>query len=530
MDSTGERICKRQTALNALKSPHVDVWRRCFDHTFPLRGSGFYGDTVTAEDGLSKRARLTDSTATDAVRMLASQIMDGMTPANAIWFELDVGDESDAEKRWLSDAAKFIWENIHNSNFDSVGFESIIDVICAGFFIMFIDEAKDGGYLFAEWPIAECSVASSVAGGPVDTVYRSFEYTAEQAVSAYGDDVSEDIKKAIADNKGDTKFKFVHAIEPRKNFVVNAKLAKNMPFASVHVEEKTKKTVRESGFHEFPCAVPRWMMIPGSAYAVGPVYDALPDISMINEVKRMELASLDLAIAGMWVAEDDGVLNPGTIKIGARKVIVANSVDSIKPLQTGADFHVAFMSEDRIQMQIRKMLLADHLQPQDGPQMTATEVHVRVQMVRQLLGPIYGRFQSEYLQPLIERCFGIALRAGALGPAPESLRDRDYNIKYVSPLARAQKLEEVNAIDQWVAGTAAYAEIAPQALDIIDFDAATRVKAEAYGVPNKAIRNQDDTADVRVQREEQEQEQQQQQIAGEVAAEGGKAAVKQALG
>jgi hypothetical protein len=37
----------------------------------------------------------------------------------------------------------------------------------------------------------------------------------------------------------------------------------------------------------------------------------------------------------MWIAEDDGVLNPRTMKVGPRKVIVANSVDSMKPLDLG---------------------------------------------------------------------------------------------------------------------------------------------------------------------------------------------------
>ncbi|KAK6697164.1 hypothetical protein SNK04_014252 [Fusarium graminearum] len=37
----------------------------------------------------------------------------------------------------------------------------------------------------------------------------------------------------------------------------------------------------------------------------------------------------------MWVAEDDGVFNPRTAKLGARKILIASSTDAIKPLQTG---------------------------------------------------------------------------------------------------------------------------------------------------------------------------------------------------
>ncbi|WP_239505045.1 portal protein, partial [Serratia marcescens] len=96
----------------------------------------------------------------------------------------------------------------------------------------------------------------------------------------------------------------------------------------------------------------------------------------LNETKRMEKAAQDLAISGMWIAEDDGVLNPRTVKVGPRRIIVANSVDSMKPLLTGSDFNVAFTAEERLQASIRKIMMADQLQPQDGPAMTATEVHV----------------------------------------------------------------------------------------------------------------------------------------------------------
>ena len=51
--------------------------------------------------------------------------------------------------------------------------------------------------------------------------------------------------------------------------------------------------------------------------------------------------------------------------------------------------------------------------------MTATEVQVRYELMQRLLGPTLGRFQSEFLNPLIERVFGIMFRANAFLPAPE---------------------------------------------------------------------------------------------------------------
>lgn len=162
--------------------------------------------------------------------------------------------------------------------------------------------------------------------------------------------------------------------------------------------------------------------------------------------------------------------------------------------------------------------------------MTATEVHVRVQLIRQLLGPIYGRLQAEYLQPLIERCFGLAYRAGVLPEPPESLQGRDYTIRYISPLARAQRLEEVSAIDNYVASAAQLAAVEPTVLDNINFDEAMRLRGEALGVPTAVRRPADEVRQLRQAREAAQREQMQQAQAMELETAAGEAAIKRAMG
>ncbi|MDQ9128747.1 portal protein [Serratia fonticola] len=522
MDEIANRLIKRVDTLKAARQSHESVWRECYDFTYPLRGSGFSTQVLDAQSAKSKVAKLLDGTATDSARMLASALMSGMTPANAQWLSLDSESLPDDAKAWLSTCASLIWENIHSSNFDAEGYEANLDVVCAGWFALYIEEnQEEGGYSFQQWPLAQVFVASTRSDGIIDTVFRCYQLTAAQAVKKFGDkEVSEKIRKAAKD-KPDDKFDFLHAIFPRDNYVVNARLAKNMRFASYNIEVTGKKVVRESGYHEFPVCVPRWMKIPGTSYGIGPTYDALPDCKELNETKRMEKAAQDLAISGMWIAEDDGVLNPRTVKVGPRKIIVANSVDSMKPLLTGADFNVAFTAEQRLQAAIRKIMMADQLQPQDGPAMTATEVHVRVALIRQLLGPVYGRFQAEYLQPLVVRCFGLAFRAGVFPEPPESMNAANFNVKYISPLARAQKLEDVTAIQQLAASVGQLVAIYPDVKDNVDSDEAVRVMSEGLGVPAKVLRSSADVTSMRDERAKAQQQQAQQALmmqAGQQAA------------
>jgi len=533
MASDPVKIIKRLDALKSKRSQFESDWRDCFDLTFPERGSGFSGDVIDSTQARSKVAARLDSTGTDASRILASALMSGMTPANSRWFALDVGEESDEERKWLDKSADTIWENIHAANFDAAAFECMLDVVPAGWCVMFTDinRMAGGGYAFEQWPISECFIASTRQDGRIDTVYRKYAMSALQAAETFGmGNLSSKAQDKVL-NKPDDMIQFVRVVEPRKGYSDGAKLSRNMPFSSCDVEVDGKHLVREQGFEEFPCSVPRWTMIPQSHYAMGPAFHALPDLLELNELVRLEKAAADLAVSGMWIAEDDGVLNPRTVKVGPRKIIIANSVDSMKELKSGADFKVAFTIKAQLQAQIRKTLMADQLQPQDGPAMTATEVHVRVNLIRQLLGPVYGRLQVEWLQTLIERCFGLAFRAGVLGQPPQSLAGRDFHVRYISPLARAQRLEDVTAMDRIEQGLMLKAQARPEILDVYDWDGAEELRGQYLGVPGKLMRTDKELAAIRKQRADaQAQAQQAEQQAQMAQAVGGNEAGAQVMG
>jgi hypothetical protein len=254
--------------------------------------------------------------------------------------------------------------------------------------------------------------------------------------------------------------------------------------------------VRTSGYHEMPVICPRWMRSPGSDYGVGPMYAALPTVRQLNFLKANELAAADIAVSGMWLGIDDGVLNPRTVKLGPRKIVIAAEKDSLTPLQTGSNFQLSEMMTSQLQAQIRKSLMADNLPPADGPAKTAYEYSVRVDMIRKLLGPIYGRLQAEYLKPLVERCFGLAFRAGIFKPVPQTLSGRAFSVRYVSP-----KLEDVMAIEQVFASAGQFAQFDPSVLDELDTAKAIELICEGRGAPAAIRRTEDQVAQIRSDRE-----------------------------
>jgi len=129
--------------------------------------------------------------------------------------------------------------------------------------------------------------------------------------------------------------------------------------------------------------------------------------------------------------------------------------------------------------------------------MTATEVNARIREGMALLGPVVGRFQQEVLDPLILRTFNILFRNGLLPPVPEILAGREFTIKYISPLARAQREGEVSAILRMLSTVGEMAAFAPSVIDKINPDKAVDIIADVIGVSPLIINDDDETGVIR---------------------------------
>lgn len=514
-------VIRRADELRSARVQHEPVWRDCYRMTYPLRGAGIASEVVHSETAQSRVADALSSVASDSVRILASAMMTGLTPPSARWFDLYVDGASDAEARWLDECSDLVWQAIHSSNYDAVAYEAMLDVLVAGWAALYVAEGDDGGLVCEVWPVGEVYLAQSRPHGMVDVVYRRVSLSAAQAVAVYGADALTDHMRRTAEDRPHERFEFVIAIEPETG-------GGRWPVRSVHVSLDGPRVVRESGYYTMPVIVPRWTSIPGSAYAHGPVFDALPNIRMLNELRRMHLAHAEIDIAPPMLAINDGVLNARTVKLGPRKVIVVNSVESLRPLQTGGNWQLSYQEQDYLERSIRRSLLADQLQPQDGPAMTATEVHVRVGLVRQLLGPVSGRMQPELLAPLIGRVFDLAWRSGTLPPPPRTLEGREFVPKYLSPMARSQRLDDVAAMERLYAQVAAMAEMKPGALDLLNEDEMVRESGRALGVPTKVLRAGDEVEEYRRLRAEEARERETAAAQDQLVAQAASAAVEQA--
>ena len=517
----GKRIVQEFAQMVSERQPLEKTWQEAFQYTNPMRGQ-LFGQSGAIVDGVSlysssktDQAKIFDSTASDAVTLLAASLMSGITPSASQWFQFRIAGYEVSElpydvRVWLNNANKTLFSMIHNaSNYNSEVLESLEDMATCGMFGLFITKEEGKNFVFENWPLDSLYVEENPKTKMIDEVYRVYTLTAEQAIREFGEKnlPNEIVQAANSERLENKKFEFIHCIKPRDS---KGKTAKEMPIASIYVEKSSKIVVKESGFNEMPVVIPRWSKIPLTSYAVGPTYKALPDIKTLNKVVSMMLSNAEMAIAGTFIAKMDGYLNPNTIKIGPRKVVFAGDPNNIKPLTSGGDFRIAFEEIQRLQKQIKSVMLADELEPIQKNYASATEVSTRAQLIRQILGPIFARLQSEFLEPMLNRCFQLALRDGSFGPIPEALANSGAVLipEYISPMARAQKMEDVAAMDRYEQSIATTAQLNQGILDLYDFEAASRKKALLLGVPSDVIRSKEQIAKIRNEQAKAQQAQQ----------------------
>ena len=515
-----EYIKKRCSSLEASRKTWEDHWQEILDYVMPRKADV----TFVRARGTKRTEILFDSTAITANNLLAASLHGTLTSPSLPWFTLKLRNEELMEERdvqlWLEDSGRRMYDTFNESNFNTEVHELYLDLCSVGTGALFLEEGNNGyekdGIHFNTLHIAEYFIQENVSG-KVDTLYRKYKLTARQAIEEFGEDnLGEKVTEA-SQAKPDKEFNFIHAVEPTKDYERAAgKVNTKLPFHSCHVCIEDKMTVRTGGYNEFPYLVPRWSKATGEIFGRSPSYNALPDIKTLNKAVEIGLKAWAKAIDPPLLVQDDGVI--GRVRMTPAGITVVRNDGAIKPLQIGSNWQITDMKENQLRTAIRQAYYSDQLQLQDGPQMTATEVQVRYELMQRLLGPTLGRFQSEFLNPLIERSFGIMFRAGALMPEPDAVKGQQIDVEYVGPLARSQRMEEAVAIERLYSLAMNVVQVDPSIMDNIDHDQAIRMRATLLGVPKTILRGVDEVVEMREQRAEEQQamaQAQQQQVQGE---------------
>jgi hypothetical protein len=483
--------------------------------------------------GDKRHTQIFDATAVHALELLAASLHGMLTSSANRWFSLryrETGlNESDEAKEWLEDATSRMYDIISKSNFQQEIFECYHDLIAFGTSCLMIEEDQEDTLLFSARHIKELYIQENKKGY-ADTIYRRFKMPAQAAVSKFGfENVSREIQNISNKNPFDD-VDLVHVVRPRVGYDPNKKDKKNMPFESIYFEYGSGHIISLGGFLENPYVIPRYLKASTEQYGRSPGMNALPDVKVLNKMVENSLKAAAKQIDPPLLIPDDGMLAPIRMSPGSINYYRSGSRDRIEPLNINANTSITINNENQRRDAINKMFHIDQLVVTENRNMTATEVLQRQEEKMRILGPVLGRLQSELLSPMIIRIFNILLRREMFMPAPEILGQQELNIEYVSPMALAQRGQELQSLMRGLEIFGSLAQTMP-VMDYIDEDGLVKNIISILGLPAKVIKSDQEVQEIREGRAQQEAQmaEQQQQMAETQMAKNAAPMVKEVL-
>jgi hypothetical protein len=500
------KVLQRWEKLKGEKSSWNNMYQEVVDYVLPNRQSF----TGTATPGKPTSLRQYDSTATWALDQLAAGLHSYLTSATQRWvkfrlpeeLEETLGQDDDVIK-WLEDSSNIVYNmlNTQRSNFNTQAHELYIDVGGFGTAVMYCEEGDDFPFRFSTYHLSKVSIAED-SRGQVDELYREYDLSANECVERFGKKCPEEIiKKAAKDGKH--MFRFVHAVYKRYKRE-NLPDAKNMPYASCTIWVDKKIVVNESGYLEFPYQIPRWSKLCGETYGRSPAIMAMPDIRVLNAMAKTVLRAGQKIVDPPITLPDEGYLMPINQNPGGLSYFnsTLNPELLARPLNTGGRVDIGQEMMKSRQNSIMRSFYANWMQTAESPQKTATQVMQETEERMRMMSPAVSRLQAEFLDPLIERVFGILLRRGYLPKPPDQLRGVDIRAEYVSPVARAQQMNRVTGVQRLLESIGQIAPVKPEIADKLDSDGLLDFFAESFDVTYKILLPDAQVKQIRAQRAE----------------------------
>ncbi len=467
-----------------------------------------------------------ESTAVKANDLLATAINGNLTNMSMRWFLLKAQEEelnqAQAMGVWLEEVGRRIFLALRQANFTSEAPEVYLDLGAFGTGAFLVTQRAPSllksftGIRFESFPISSYVVAENEEGR-VNVMYRRIKLSARAMANRWGEDKISFRTRAKLEKNEYERITIIHGIYPREGVSEDSATietpATKMPYASVYVEEEEKHLLQESGFHEFPCQIPRWTKASGEDYGRGPGEVALADIKSLNELRKQKLRSVALQTNPPLAARHRGVL--GRVRFGPLAVNSVKQQGDLQALDIGGNINAATFQEGEWKIAIQQAFFTDQLQfpAKEGTPISATEAQIRFELMQRVLGPTLGRLQDEFLSPLIDRVFRILLRADQLPPPPAELLaavqegKAGIDVEYQGPIAVAQRASGADVFARTMNDILPIAEANPEVLDVFNFDNAARFVGTERGLPRDLMRGPEEIEEIREARRQAQEEQ-----------------------
>ena len=517
-------LIQRYDSLKSNRANWESLWDKVVHYVIPRRGAVQKGET----EGQRQTDQIYDSTACEGLKIAAAGLFAFLCPPSEPWFSMSHSDRrirnKSPVKKWLAEVTREIEEILQDSNFYQQIHEAFLDLESTGTTTVFSEEdpERDGRIVFNCYSVHDTIVDVNYDGF-VDTMFRRVLFTPRQAAQKFGEDnLPEKVAKALRDPKQvGAKFEFIHYVGKNEAFDPDIKRSTSKNYKSLWLFYSDKEIVRdsESGYDQLPYHVARMEKGSTEIYGRSSSIRMLPTIALVNRKSKDMLRATEKAIDPPVLLPNDGSIsswnnNPGGINYW-------NGADpNAKPeyWQFQGNLEAGWHSIERDQNAIMEgfnahLFNALAMAPQQD--MTATEVHERVDEKLTLLAPMIGRLQRELFQPIIMRAFNILKNSGKLPAAPPAveaqINEDDFEIKYLGKLAQALRQMKMKGFLQSLNQISGLFEAKPEILDNINMDEAMVELLRANSSPEELIQSEADRDALREARRQQEEARAQQE-------------------
>jgi len=437
-------VMAREAKAQARKDEWRTIYEDCYEFALPQRNlyNGYYEGKTP---GKGKMQRVFDSTAMASTKRFANRLQSGLFPPNRKWCRLEPGSavpprDRERAQQILDAYVDIMFDQLRQTSFDLAMGEFLLD-LCVGTAVMMVmpgDEVTPVRFL----AVPQYLVAiEEGAYGIVDNVYRKLRIKAESITREFSDVQLTPELEDVIDRRGSEELDLFDAI------IFDQETGRY----HYHVVWPAKS--QEIVYREMPSSpfiVARFSKTAGEIYGRGPLVDAIADIKTLNKTLELVLKNASLAISGVYLAADDGVLNPQNIKIQPGSIIpVARNGGpqgaSLAPLPKAGDFNTSQIIIQDLRVNIKKILMDDTLPPDTMSARSATEIAQRQRELATNLGSAFGRLMTEIMNPLVSRILFVLDRQGLID-MPLKVNGVQVKVAPISPLAEAPKMEEVNQL------------------------------------------------------------------------------------
>lgn len=501
-----DNICRRVDEALVVRATRHGIWETLHNYLRPAALSW----QETQASGDSRERRLMDTTGPRALELFASFLFSSVFVAgnaNSESFRFDVVDsrgrpdkgasESYGFRQWADGAALTVRHTLYSGSNSAIStlHEVSLDLGLYGTSCLAVWENRRNRLSpvsfrrYSVWNVA----AERDADGRICAIFIIEQLDRLQAQRRWPDRPVgfEEPGKQKTQEKHDFVFALFHKDDPDLEGVITpGTRSMGGEWFSVWLNKTRKVLVAEAYHQEQPVFLPRWLVADdNSVFGRSPGMTALGDAALTNNISDTVARGIEKLVDPPWLIRDGALLSPLRAYPGGLSYTDGDLVPQplLPPGASRIELGDALLRTR--QQAVREAFFVHLFQTPEksGNPRTAYEVAQDVDERNRAVAPMVLRMQAELMDGLIWRTAGILLRRGIIDDPSPFLEDgRRLKLTYNSPIVASQKQMDSMALMRAFEGLAAWAQVNPDVMDLVDLDVVGKMLLEGAGAPTKA--------------------------------------------